>query len=279
MRYSFLFVMMIAYLYCPAQNTIKGFVTDATNKTPVAGSSVFITNTSFGTVSDQNGYFEINNLPPGNYELVTSNVGYETAVYSFSAGTAPVQVRFLVRPKTEVMETVVVGGYITERWQKWGRIFLEYFIGLNDNSRKTVLKNHKVLQFRFYKNQNILKVVAREPLIIENSALGYKIVYDLQDFEINFKEHSNFYAGYTLFSDLKGTPSAISKWGRNREQAYQGSLMQFFRALYNDRLNEDGFAVRRMQRVPNIEKIRVRQLYKLLVDSAMRDPKRDRFLN
>src|SRR5215510_13692606 len=88
----FLPLLLIAQLVF-SQPTLKGRVVAATTGAPVAGSSVFITNTSKGTSSDKDGYFELTDIPAGKHELIISNVGYETNVFSFSTEQLPLQLR------------------------------------------------------------------------------------------------------------------------------------------------------------------------------------------
>ncbi|MBL7758006.1 MAG: carboxypeptidase-like regulatory domain-containing protein, partial [Chitinophagaceae bacterium] len=52
--FLFLFCTLIS-LQVIAQSVIKGRVVNAVSQEPVAGASVFISNTSKGTVSDKNG--------------------------------------------------------------------------------------------------------------------------------------------------------------------------------------------------------------------------------
>jgi hypothetical protein len=252
----FLFQVEVA----TGQSTLKGFVVDEKDSVPMAGCSVFLTNTSMGAVTNKEGYFEIRNIPSGNYEVVATVISYETASYRFSTDQLPRQVKFVMHPKPTVMETVVVGGYVTETWEKWGRTFLEYFIGMSANSKETFIKNKEVLWFRFYKKLHKLEVIAKEPLIIENQALGYQLTYHLQEFEINFKELSNFFSGHVLFTESGGRKVPRKNNMRKRQEAYKGSIMHFIRSLYNGNLEQEGFEVRRMKRLRNTEKDRVRTI-------------------
>lgn len=67
-----------------AQRTIKGRVVNEATGAAIPGSSVFISNTSKGTVTNSEGKFELNDVPAGKHDLVISCIGYETNVYSFS---------------------------------------------------------------------------------------------------------------------------------------------------------------------------------------------------
>ena len=264
---SWVLLAMIA----PAQNRLQGHVVDGETNMPVAGSSVFITNTSLASITNKEGYFEIADIPAGIYKLIITHVGFETVTYDFSTEKMPAKLKVVVKPKVLAMETVVVGGYVKETWEKWGKTFTDYFIGLSNNSTKTVIKNHKTLRFRFYQKLNKLEVVADDPIIIENKGLGYKLAYQLEHFEINFKDRTNFFAGHILFTDMKGSNRQVRNWEENRREAYTGSMMHFFRSVYEGNSLDQGFEIRRVKKLRNIEKDRIKALYRLNPDHRFSD--------
>jgi hypothetical protein len=57
-----------------AQFVVKGKVLDVETLEPIPFATVFISNSSFGDVTDTNGFFEIP-IPAGNHELVISFMG------------------------------------------------------------------------------------------------------------------------------------------------------------------------------------------------------------
>lgn len=62
-----------------AQNAIvKGFIYDAENNSPIIFTNVFFEGTQIGAVTDVNGYFSINKIKPGNYNLMVTFLGYDT---------------------------------------------------------------------------------------------------------------------------------------------------------------------------------------------------------
>nr|WP_262919535.1 carboxypeptidase-like regulatory domain-containing protein [Niabella hibiscisoli] len=254
-----------------AQNKLIGSVVDGETNIPVAGSSVFITNTSLASITNKDGHFEIPNIPAGIYKLIVTHVGFETVTYDFSTEKMPPKLKVMVKPKVVAMEAVVVGGYVKETWEKWGKTFTDYFIGLSANSMKTVIKNHKTLRFRFYKKLNKLEVVADEPIIIENRGLGYQLGYQLEHFEINFNERTNFFAGHILFTDMRGNGRQVKKWQENRREAYTGSMMHFFRSVYEGNSLDQGFEIRRVKKLRNVEKDRIRALYRHNPDQRLGD--------
>ena len=57
---------------------IAGKVRDASTSKPFAGANILLEKTTLGSVTDVEGYFVILNIPPGEYVMVVSSVGYST---------------------------------------------------------------------------------------------------------------------------------------------------------------------------------------------------------
>ncbi len=246
-----------------AQRTIKGRVVNAATGMPVPGSSVFISSTSKGTVSNNAGTFELTEVPSGKHELVISSIGYETNVFSFSDAQLPLQLKVELTIKVKELENVIVEPSLEEGWDKWGRTFMNEFVGKTANANQCRVKNEKAIRFRYYKKSNRLIAYCDEPVLLENKALGYLISYQLEQFEVNYKEGTVFYLGYPLFEQLdKNSKGPRQKWENKRQEAHNGSIMHFMQSLYANRLLEEGFEVRRLVRTPNYEKQRVKSLYR-----------------
>lgn len=246
-----------------SQRTIQGKVVAASGKEPIAGSSVFISNTSYGTVTARDGSFEIADIPPGKYDLIISSVGYETNVYNFSTDQLPLKLRVELEVKVRELENVVVEPSVEEGWDKWGKVFLDNFVGQTPNAKECRIKNEASIRFRFYRKTNRLIAYSDDPIILENKALGYIIRYQLEDFEVNYKTNTTFFVGYPLFEEIDKKRKGLQRrWQRNRDKAYYGSMMHFMRSVYNNKLARDGYEVRRMVRKPNLEKQRIKKIYR-----------------
>lgn len=94
-----------------AQNKIKGKITDQDNK-PLAGATIYLSEINKGTITDKDGFYEVNNLPNGKFRIQFSFVGYintiETAVLTGESYEVNVA---LHQSAIEVDELVVTGGY------------------------------------------------------------------------------------------------------------------------------------------------------------------------
>lgn len=67
-----------------AQSTgkITGTVTDSKTTEPVIGANVVIQGTHYGAAADLDGKYSIYNIPPGEYSLIVSSVGYTRVIIS-----------------------------------------------------------------------------------------------------------------------------------------------------------------------------------------------------
>ena len=61
-----------------AQKNLTGTISDESSGEPLIGANVIITNDDFntGAATDQNGYFSINSVPNGDYDIRVSYIGY-----------------------------------------------------------------------------------------------------------------------------------------------------------------------------------------------------------
>lgn len=244
-----------------AQWHIEGKVVDEDKGEPIAGVTIFINNTTYGTSSGNNGNFELRGIPMGTYEVVVSSMGYQTHVTQIELrSTSAVYLSVKLRAKAELLEEVEIVAFERKGWNRWGRLFLETFIGTSPNAPKVKLLNPEVLRFRHYPQEGYLEAVATEPLVIENRSLGYTVVYLLEDFRVDFHNGINQYAGYPHFKELEGSRRRQKIYAKRREASYARSLMRFMRSLYHGTISEDGFEVKRMQRIPNLEKQRIMAL-------------------
>ncbi|MCX6208239.1 MAG: carboxypeptidase-like regulatory domain-containing protein [Bacteroidetes bacterium] len=262
MKYLFVIALFIS-LFSKAQS-IEGTIISADNKMPVANASVYISGTSIGVVSNEKGFFKITTLPSGSLILVVSSIGYETYSYSFVANELkPISISIELAIKAKEIDAVTVTVYEKDGFKKWGQFFIDNFIGKMSEAKDCVIKNPEVLRFKRDKAQNTLLVKAFDPLIIENKHLGYTLKYDLEGFEYNFKTGVLLYYGYQFFTDLETNRKGKKRrWNKKRLEAYSGSMMHFMRALYDNRIEEEGFEVRRLIKRPNVEKERVRSIMK-----------------
>jgi len=244
--FLFSFILIGSSTFSQATHYIvTGKVIDKTSRTPLPGASVFAQNTTFGIVTDADGNFNLK-LSNGGYELVVTFTGYQTeSVRISTAGDDNKSLQIEMMPKEKSLEevSVVVSSEVKDGWQKYGSFFSKNFIGETQFSKRCTIKNPEVLKFFFSKKRNRLKVLANEPLIVTNDALGYKINFAIDSFTYEYANNVAQFAGYPLFEEMQGTAEQQTTWQENRTKAYEGSLLHFMRSLFNKTLEGEGFEV------------------------------------
>jgi hypothetical protein len=240
---------MFIGLLANAQKSLNGKIIVAGTNDPIPYASIFLSNTSVGTVSKENGQFTIANFPNGRYDLVVTILGYETYTVEINSINLPENLVIALQPKPKELEEVIVANYDKNGWEKWGDFFMEMLIGKTPNSWDCKLLNKGVVKFQYSKKENILRAYASEPLQIRNDALGYDLIYELKGFEHDYKTRIFYYQGYPLFTER--TPKnarQLNRWLTKRAETYEGSLMHFMRSLYKNTLVQDGFDLRKIKK-------------------------------
>ncbi len=259
MKRLLLSAIFILPLFCFSQTLFKGWVMDE-NQKPVPNASVFLSNTSVGTRANDDGYFQIH-VPQGRYDLIVSSVGFETYAGPISSNAAVDTIRITLKIKAPELETVLIEPFEKNGWEKWGKFFTENFIGTMANAADCKILNKEVIRFRHSKKNKELIAIATEPLKIENRALGYTVTLQLESFRYAFNTNYLVYIGYAFFQPMKGNQNKQKKWEKARQDAYYGSLMHFMRSVYRNTIKDEGFEVRRLYKIVNEEKQRVKSIY------------------
>lgn len=263
MRFALVITCWFLVQFSIAQLSLTGRVIDTVTKQPIAGVSIFLSNTSIGTVSNEKGEFQILHIPQGKFELIASSLNYEPFITEIQSAQKPSMLSIQLKSSSNVLQEVIVESYDKDGWAKWGNYFTTNFIGTSSITKYCTLKNPDVIKFRINPRTNTVRAFAHENLIFENRALGYNIKYLLSKFEFNISTNTFKYTGYPLFENIVPENAAEEKkWESARLHTYQGSLMHFMRSVFSNQLIEEGFEVRAMKNVTETEKMRVKKLYK-----------------
>ena len=73
---AMLLALLVQFTF--AQNTLKGNITNQEDQKPLEQVSIYFPQLEKGTVTNVDGYFEINNLPSGKFKIVISYIGFQT---------------------------------------------------------------------------------------------------------------------------------------------------------------------------------------------------------
>jgi hypothetical protein len=223
------------------QTTITGLVTDSLNN-PVPFASVYLSKTTEGTYTDKNGVYSLSIPREGLYELIISCIGYKLNSRIINAEGKTQKINIKLSRKIFELNEVTIEANDRNRRRYYSQ-FEKYFIGETINSLSCKIINPEDLHLYRDTENNILKGYSLNPLIIENKALGYKIIYDLTDFSYDFKTDLVRFSGYNHFQQLAGTEKRKRIREKNRLVAYYGSKMHFMRALFSDSLSTESFKI------------------------------------
>lgn len=229
--------------------SIAGKVVSAGSKAAVPKASVFLSNATFGTATDDNGNFTLRGVKPGQYDLVVTTLGYEEYTQKVLVGAQGITLNIELTPKVMMMKSVTI--ISNADWKKNYEQFKKDFIGTTNNAKDCKVINPRVLDLIYYRKKQELQASADEFLIVENYALGYRVKYLLNNFTSNNLSRLIEYSGRILFEELPGSDAQKKKWKLKREDTYYGSAQQFYRSLYKNTLAEDGFVIYNFSRVPN----------------------------
>ncbi|PSL00471.1 carboxypeptidase-like regulatory domain-containing protein [Cecembia rubra] len=259
-RKNFLIGMMVLmvltildYSTAHAQYIMKGRVVDAETFQPVEFATVFINNSTFGDITDRNGVFEIP-IPSGNYELVISFMGYQTFIFPFSTQEIRASYQFRILQETIDLEEAKVVDKRDKEWYKNLKIFEEKFLGNSINGKKSKILNPEVLILDSESYENRLVARGKDILEIQNPNLGYTIKFVLESFFHDFKSNLTQYVGQGYFFEENIPKRRKAKVEEQRKRAFEGSITHFVRALYHDKLEDEGYLVKKIELVPNPER-------------------------
>lgn len=242
MKKAILVFLFILPFYSITAQIIKGhIVNDSGNK--ISGVNIYIDGTQTGTISKEDGSFSLSISSGSQGNVIFQKDEYDT----FATAVSEVVNKNLkvVLNKTNAIEEIRLIPYTSEAYRNYINYFLDTFIGADREHVK--IKNQKTLKFSYDKKNRFLKVKAPNTLIIENKNLGYEIQYNLISYSLDLNKNSVNYTGTSFFKETKNT----DRTKLNRMNAYDGSMLHFFRSIYDNKISQDKFVVNHLVKVPN----------------------------
>ncbi|SDE40999.1 CarboxypepD_reg-like domain-containing protein [Mucilaginibacter pineti] len=218
MRLSLIILFLVAPLLTFAQSgTITGKVINAETQAALPKASVFLTETSYGTITNDGGTFTLNGLKPGRYLLIVTMVGFEKFSQEVSVGADAVPINISLKPHVTSLGEVSVR--IPEDWERNYKMFVKKFVGTSACGRKCKILNSEVLNFSYNKKERELSASSDDLIEMENRALGYMVKILLT--KSMFGDNHGSWNGQFFFEDLPGTPEDIKQWKANRIKLLQ----------------------------------------------------------
>lgn len=247
MTKNWLIVLVVLFLgvQAHAQNTfsISGIVRDKKGNLP--GAAIYLSGYKIATVADNGGKFIINNLRPGNYDLLVQMVGYLPFSKNVVISDKSVEVTLVLKENVVRLNEVVIRA--DPNRERYIRVFKAYFIGLTENAKDCKIMNPNILRVDFDRDSGILTVKTDDDfLVIINKALGYKIKYLIKLFQYNDITKVVYYEGYPYYEDMSGSDNQKRRWAAKRLKAFKGSPQHFYRSLFNNTSKEEGFIINKL---------------------------------
>lgn len=239
----FILLAVFASLTSFAQGIISGTIVDAETKLPLEGASVFAQNTTKGTMTNKEGGFQLQ-LDKGGYEINVSFTGYLNRTIKLEV-TGDRVFNLELQKGDNTLDEVIIknSNEVPDGWEKYGQFFVKHFIGATPNADSCLLLNPQALKFLYFKRTDRLKVLATEPLQIQNKALGYNLRYELDSFVYHYKTDMNSYRGRCFYLLMEGDSLQQWAWAQARKNTYAGSRLHFLRSYYDSALAQEGFVV------------------------------------
>ncbi len=226
---------------------IKGKIVNSADKQAVANASVFLSKTFTGTKTGNDGFFTLYNVKPGKYQLTISIVGFETYMQAITVENNDIILPdIVISPQIIALKEVTVKSATSAEKEKYFGWFTDEFIGTSELAQGCKILNPEILELDYDEATDMLTASAPDFLEIENNALGYKIKYKLTDFRVENQDKFSqkvHYDGYSLFEEMKGSPSQQKRWQKRRQKVYEGSPMHFLRSALAGRMDQEGFWV------------------------------------
>jgi hypothetical protein len=237
---NFLSIICLLFAINSYSQSVSGTVFDE-KKQPLAGANIYFDGTTIATISDENGNFVLTSFGKINSLLAISYMGYQTQ-YISNVTSDPLKI--ILTEANNTLNEVVIKKDKFSRKEKM-QLFRDEFLGRTDNAKLCVIANEDAIHFRYDIASKTMKAFSNVPLQISNPSLGYKIVYELVNFEVQFHSETlepttiirSFYAGLSYFTIDRNSEFVL----KNRAKSYQGSQLHFFRSLVNDQLFNENF--------------------------------------
>jgi len=247
--------------------SISGKVIDAETLSPIPNSHVYISGTTIGTVTDEEGNFKVNGLVLGRHTLVISHVSYELVPIEITLIDKDTDLGVIkMKIKIQATYSVEVSSKNDSEWNRNIKRFNKSVFGEFYEKDKIQIPNEYNLNYRYTdlpekvgesksspytgRKYDLIEtgkgISLEEPfnLEIHNGYTGYILDYAVQDYYVGLQTE-DFILGYMRFEAMVPKDEVQKEeWKKNREKAYYGSLNHFLKSLVNRDFINEGYDVR-----------------------------------
>ncbi len=96
---------------------ISGYVFDKTTHKPIPDANIMLATTSLGAASKDGGFYFIENVPPGKYDIIVKVIGYETGVKEQVIVNENTAINFLLTPAAIQFDPIIVTATLSDHLQ------------------------------------------------------------------------------------------------------------------------------------------------------------------
>jgi hypothetical protein len=122
---------------------IRGIVADSVTRERIPYANVLLLGTGLGAASNIHGFYVVTNVPPGEYQIAASSVGYQTQTKTIKVRPGdPILLDFMLTPKAVQMSEVIV----------------------TDNPRRQLSEIHSSMQILEQRDIHAVPVAAQEDI-------------------------------------------------------------------------------------------------------------------
>ena len=100
-------LLLLAITNIYSQNTVYGIVTDANTNEKLEFVNIYFPKLEKGTITNENGKFSIENLSPGNYNMLFSMIGYKTQSANITVPSTN-EIKISLMPSAIEMESIII---------------------------------------------------------------------------------------------------------------------------------------------------------------------------
>lgn len=243
MKKLLLLFLFISFHTTAYNQIIRGTILDKNTKSAIDFATIYISGTYLGTYSDKDGNFELDISKYASLPLTISALGYYSVTLTKSAASDK-NIIYMTPKVFELEEVVIKDKSLKNKRKNNLKLFKNAFFGLTPNASQCEIINENDITFNYNSDKDTLKAFASKPILVENRALGYRITYFLDKFELYKRNQSFFFIGNIIFNEDLTNDKLQKQLSVNRRKAYLGSRMHFFRALWSNTLDANGFTIK-----------------------------------
>lgn len=222
---------------------LRGNIVEAISKIPLAGATVYQDGTTNVTVTDENGYFELNTKNLNN-TIIVRYIGYQTEQIDspLKFNTKLLQIA-LKEELLSLEEVVVVRRQLFTR-REMLRAFRREFLGTSVSALRCKIVNEDDLVLSYNSFEKTFTASAKKPLKIINKYLDYEVSFDLHELKVLFSSSNtleaqfvatSYFSGSTFYIDTSKNKNSDKK----RRSTFYGSSAHLMYALAFDKMEQE----------------------------------------